>query len=459
MTFIFQQGHGLREHLERLNIAEDPSSLAKAADAEIMLYEAQDTHGQVFALSHLLEETIKHGGSVNEKTVLVLPTADALFPVYHHTLPLLKPEEYNIALGYPLSRTPIYGFMNSLMDLIGARHGDRFPASAYLKFILHPYTKNIHLNNRSDVTRILFHKLEDFITGDQSKMFLTLDELESLDEVFTGVPFVLGDDSLTPEQLKNHLKNIHGQTIRKFTSFRSIGDFARKAVEILLFVYDQSTANLHPLFRAYAETILEMFHEIEVSLLSAQRFENVEGYFNFLKRYVALYEVPFSGTPLRGLQVLGLLETRNLQFDDVYVLDVNDNVIPGGVGQEMMLPQGLREKLGLETYKSREQLVEYHFGLLLHGAKRVHLFYSETGKSEKSRFIEKILWERQKREGLEAARKHTRSIRYALESQTRPRRRLPRLLRLRHFSRTHRLVQVRSIPTSNALSSSTIRRF
>ncbi len=413
--FVYQQGHGLRQHFERLKIAEESGKISAETRPEISLYEAQDTHGQVFALSTLLNETLRRGEPVNEKSVIVLPTADALFPLYHHTLPLLEAENYNIALGYPLARTPVYGFLNNLMDLVGAKQGNRFPASAYLKFVLHPYSKNIRLGNRSDITRILFHKLEESIAGDTSKMFVTLDELESLDEVFTSIPFNLDDDSVTAEQLKGHLALIHNNTIRRFDSFRSIGDFAKKAIELLLFVYDQSTANLHPLFRECAESLLESLHEIELSLLSGERFDSVDGYFNFLKRYIATKEVPFTGTPLHGLQVLGLLETRNLQFDEVYVLDVNDDVIPGGIGQEMMLPQGLREKLGLETYKSREQLVEYHFGLLLRGAKKAHLFYTETGKSEKSRFVEKILWERQKREGFDSAKQRTNVIRYNLK--------------------------------------------
>ena len=134
------------------------------------------------------------------------------------------------------------------------------------------------------------------------------------------------------------------------------------------------------------------------------RFVMLTGYFNFLQQYVALQNVPFSGTPLRGLQVLGLLETRNLHFDDVYFLNVNDDVLPGGIGSDMLLPQQLREKLGLETRHDRDKLSEYYFHLLVRGAKRVHLFFSESGESDKSRFVEQLLWERQKRDGIKFIR-------------------------------------------------------
>jgi len=413
-VFLYQRGTGLTEHFKQLQIDAVAEELQTTSHPEILFYQTQDTHGQVFALSTLVKDKIGRHDPIDETTVVVLPTPDALFPLYHHTLPLLRPDQYNIALGYPLSRTPIYGFIGSLMDLVGANQEGMFPVSAYLKFVLHPYTKNIRFGQRSDITRILFHGLEDFVSRDKSRMYVTLEELESLDELFSGLPFAIPEtgEAITPEQLKKHLVTIHDRTIRRFSRFDSVGDFARKAIEVLLFVYGESTANLHPLFRAYAETILDMFHGLELSMLSSHVFGRTQSYFNFLRRYVTTSEVPFSGTPLKGMQVLGLLETRNLRFDEVFVLDMNDDVLPGGISQEMLLPQGLREKLGLETYKDRERLTEYYVGLLINGAKKVHLFYTEQDKSEKSRFIEKLLWERQRRDGLQAAGDSIRTVRY-----------------------------------------------
>jgi CRISPR/Cas system-associated exonuclease Cas4 (RecB family) len=415
LVFIFQRGKGLTDHFKKLEIDAEPGESGdEESQREITLYRTQDTHGQVFALSTLMKEKLARNEPIDEKTVVVLPTPEALFPVYHQTLPLFQPDQYNIALGYPLTRTPIYGFVSSLMDLVGAMQEGRFPASAYLKFVLHPYTKNIRFGQRSDVTRILFHALEEFLVRDKSRMYTTLEELESLDELFTNVSFATPemDGAVTPEQLKKHLVLIHDKTIRKFSSFQSVGDFAQKAIDVLLFVYGESTANLHPMFRSYAETILEMFHGLELSVIGTHTFRKPQSYFNFLRRYVTTCEVPFSGTPLKGLQVLGLLETRNLLFDEVYVLDVNDDILPGGIVQEMLLPQGLRERLGLETQSDRERLTEYYFGLLINGAKRVHLFFTEQDKSEKSRFIEKLLWERQRRDGLQAGKESIRSVRY-----------------------------------------------
>ena len=112
------------------------------------------------------------------------------------------------------------------------------------------------------------------------------------------------------------------------------------------------------------------------------------------------------------MQLLGLLETRNLQFDDVYLLNVNDDILPGGGGSDMLLPQQLRHKLGLETRHDRDQLSEYYFHLLVRGAKRVHLFFSESGESGKSRFLEQLLWERQKRDDSFSSGQDIYAVRY-----------------------------------------------
>ncbi len=255
------------------------------------------------------------------------------------------------------------------------------------------------------------------LTKDKSKILLTLEEIEQSDEVFTNVAFAISEseNEVTPEQLRKHLHAIHSYTIRPLENIASVKEFAHNVIEVLTYIYEQSTARLHPLFRPYAEALLKVFLHLEQSFVGNASFSDASGYFNFLQQYVALQDVPFSGTPLRGLQILGLLETRSLQFDDVYFLNVDDDVLPGSINNDMLLPQQLREKLGLETRHDRDKLSEYYFHLLVRGAKRVHLFYSESGKSDKSRFVEQLLWERQKRDGSFSSDNYIQTVRYQVK--------------------------------------------
>ena len=303
-------------------------------EPEIHFYKASDTHGQVFALSALIKKQLDNNQQIDEHSVIVLPTADALFPVVHQTLSLMPQDHYNIALEYPIARTPIYGFLNNLMELVCTKQGDRYSAAQYIKFILHPYTKNIRFGNRTDITRILFHAIESMLTKDKSKILLTLDEIEQSDEIFTNVALAISesDNEVNSGAIEKHLHTIHSYTIHALENITSIKEFAHNVIEILTYIYEHSTARLHPLFRPYAEALLKVFLHLEQSFAGNASFHDASGYFNFLQQYVSHQDVPFPGTPLRGLQVLGLLETRNLQFDDVYFLNANDNVLPGGIG-------------------------------------------------------------------------------------------------------------------------------
>ena len=133
-------------------------------------------------------------------------------------------------------------------------------------------------------------------------------------------------------------------------------------------------------------------------------------YFHFFRKYVAHCFTPFEGTPLQGVQVLGFLETRALRFERVYLLDANEDVLPDTRKEETLLPFGVREILGLPTYIDRDMLSAYYFETLVKGSGEVHLFFIENERKEKSRFVERLLWERQKRKDGAAAGAYVRSV-------------------------------------------------
>ncbi|MEX2115928.1 MAG: PD-(D/E)XK nuclease family protein [Bacteroidota bacterium] len=409
-VLVFQEGPGLSAQLQWLSTAKDQigdsqmnlfvdSSSAEASGAnalpEIQFYKSSDSHGQVFALNARIQMLLDAGEKLDERTVIVVPSPDALFPVLSQPLALLKEEEYNISLGYPLARTPLYGLLALLLELAETARDGAVQASVYCRFVLHPYIKNIRFDQRTDITRVLFHALEDLLARRPATM-VSLESLEAENRIFERIAGGLSTDagSISAMRLKDHLKWIHDRTIRPFLDPGTLGEFAGKIVDLIFLINKESTAHRHPLFSRYAEKLLEISEAIRNSAASDKRFEHVTSYGSFLRTYAGVQAVPFPGTPLRGLQVLGLLETRGLSFDRVFVLDVSDDIVPGGRGSEMLLPQQVREQLRLETYKERERLIEYYFRNLIDGAKEVHLFFTENNKRQRSRFIEKILWDR-----------------------------------------------------------------
>jgi len=447
--FIFQEGEGMKKKLADLGITgkreftplENPAiyggeDINKASvpnrkggvkapsfitgftptEPEIHCYKSPDSHGQVLGVSTLLKNRIDQKERIDENTVIVLPSSETLLPLFHQALSLLDPDNYNVSLGYPLQRTPLFGFFNNLMEVVFTMDGDRLYVPYYLRFILHPYTKNIYFQGRADITRILFHAIEEALTEKRTRKFLFLSELESDEAIISSIKekVLRVEPGITLKIMRDHLKAIHANTIRKMLSFKDVGDFARKLKEVVEYIYKNSTARLHPFFYPYSESFITHLDIISKSLMKDIQFQEVASYFTLFKKYIMTSYTPFAGTPLRGVQVLGFLETRNLKFENVLFLDANEGIIPDTTREDSFLPFKARQILGLPTYLDREEIMFYTFDTLIRGAKESHLFYVENDEKERSRFVEKFLWERQKREGKRDDKSYVKTIQYSV---------------------------------------------
>ncbi|MCX8161098.1 MAG: PD-(D/E)XK nuclease family protein [Candidatus Saccharicenans sp.] len=408
-TLYLLEGPGFEEMVQALGLDLKEAQIvsARAGDShepEVLFYLSPDSHGQLFILNNLMEDRVRNPALLNEKQVIVLPALENLIPLHQQTLTAIPEEAYNISLGYPLTRTPLYNFFDCLFNLIQAADDrNRFYANYYLDFVLHPYTKNIYFEGpgrSAELTRILFHTIQETFTQKKGRSFWTLEEIASDRDLSQ----MLDDYSKTagrpraPELLK-HLRSIHQRTIEPFLKIDSLEDFAGKLIDLLHYLANQSTAPLHLFFQPYAEAFFELFEKLKGSLLARHSFEHRNSYFNLFRKLISEARVSFPGTPLHGLQVLGFWETRCLQFDEVYLLDMNEEVIPGTGKVDSLLPQLVRQALKLPTYRDLEKRYRYYFHQLVSGASKVHVFFVENSEKEKSRFVEELLWEKQKKEG------------------------------------------------------------
>lgn len=414
VRFIFQDGPGMREKLDLLGVTPALAEAPAPPSPKVRFSTSPDTHGQVFALSAAVAD-------LDENTAVILPSADTLFPLLRHFLSRFPDESYNVSLGYPLDRTPLYGFFADLMELISSMDGERIYLPDYLTFVLHPYTKNTRFRGSAEATRVLFHALEDKIAASRTRTFATLEELESDEELFTSAAKSIGMETDGPaaDELAEHLRSIHRRTIRGFRSFTTVGEFAEKCIHLIDWVHESSTAPDHPFFSQFSEEFIRSLQTISRSLLAEKSFSDTNGYFFLLKRYLRTRYYPFPGTPLCGLQVLGALETRCLRFDRVFVLDANEGTLPPSGGEDSLLPYAVRRSLGLPTYRDRDEAAAYQFEQLARGAGEIHLFSVESGERSRSRFVERLLWERQKAEGAVEETGFVRPIQYRVNLSNR----------------------------------------
>jgi len=409
---ILHEGEGTKQKLSDLGIM--AQRRPTTTQPEIHCYKSPDTHGQVLGVSTLLKGKIDKEEGIDESTVIVLPSPETLLPLFNQALSLLDPDDYNVSLGYPLQRTPLFGFFNNLMEVVTSMDGDRLYVPYYLEFILHPYTKNIYFQGRADITRVLFHAIEEALTEKRTKKFLSLQGLESDEGIMSSIKekVLKLEAGITLKMMREHLESIHANTIGKMFSFDNVGDFAKKLREVIEYIYKNSTARLHPFFYPYSETFVTQLDLLSKSLMKDIQFQDVGSYFALFQKYIMSSYTPFVGTPLRGIQVLGFLETRNLKFENVVFLDANEGILPDTAREDSLLPFKARQMLGLPTYQDREEIMSYYFNTLISGAREAHLFYIENDQKERSRFIEKLLWERQKREGKRDAKSYVKTIQY-----------------------------------------------
>jgi len=410
---LFQEGPGMEQRLKELGVA--VSRKGEAPEGPLMSYHAApDTHGEIFALAGHFQKVMEEEGSIDHRTVVVVPDPSAIPALVHHALAML-PGTYNISIGYPYKRTPVVGFLWALMELIEARYDEKFPASEYLRLALHPYIKNILFKGNPHGTRVLFHAIEDLCLKGTIPAFFTLQELEERTDCFEQAARMAGDAE--PRELVLHLRGIHENIIEPLTTAVSVGDCAERAGTILSFIAEHSTARRHLFFGPYVEAVMETLHSLSRSLVAGRTFDASERMFSILRTCLSEGSVPLPGTPLGGVQVLGILETRNLHFDSVLVLNTNDELIPGEGGRYSLVPDGVRTALGMPTYRERDRIVEYYFSVLLGGASRVALFYTEDGSATPSRFLEQALWRRQKQEGVSSGTSMVRDVRYKVTLQ------------------------------------------
>lgn len=371
--FLAQEGPYIYEKIKGLNESIQERAFCIKLPEKLFIYESPNSHSQVFACNRILKE---NNFDLNEKTCIVVPNPETLLPLGHFLLSSLQDTDYNISLGYPLIRTPIFGFLSLLMQILISKDGDAFFIPDYLNFILHPYTKNIKWQNSSETTRVFVHNLQEKLNS----TYMQIDQIEGI---------------LDPQD-RLHLRYIHEKTIKPFLDIFSIQDFILKVIDLLRFISENTTAKNHVLFAPFVNHFCEVLKKVLNTSLSALSFQNIGSYFNLLKHLIKTGTVNFPGTPLKGLQVLGFLETRNLTFKRLFIFDAIEGIIPQTQDDDSLFPHNIRAKLGLSTYQDKEKIGEYYFFTLLSKAEEAHIFYSEGDNNLRSRFIEKIIWEKQK---------------------------------------------------------------
>jgi len=390
----------LRDNVTFLAEGEAPPKLAlptpntmegAAREPEIRLYSGFDAHSEILGLKNALAADPDPG-----RAVIVLAKPESLIPLLEHVLSTLD-TPYNVSLGYPFVRTPVFALLSALFKLQRSAEEGRYYSRDYLALLFHPYMKNLKDGIESEARRMLAHALEEkLIQGHLAWVYL--DELEKDAAFFDRIGSSMAE-SVPGATLAAALIGLHDSFIRPMERAATLAEMSAALSGGLRRLLVHSSAAAYPFSAEYFGAALDFLDGLARSELGAMTAPKGVSLCDLVETLAGGERVPFKGIPLEGLQVLGLLETRTLAFDRVYILDVNEEVLPHGRVEDPLLPQEVRAYLGLPGPKEKEALQDHHFRRLLAASSASHVFFIQSEEAAPSRFIARHIWEREKAAG------------------------------------------------------------
>lgn len=335
------------------------------------------------------------------KTAIVLPDSSTLLPLLSNVMDYL-PYDYNVTMGYPLKRTSFYTLINEIFNAQLSRKEqatgkELYYAKDYLNLIKHPYIKGMH----NQVIHFIVNQIESYLIN-KGNAFIELEELEDTknNKLYNSLDHHMKhlEQSVTIEMIHSYIKELHQLFFKSFEPKKqTVIDFANAIDRVINTIIEDSSAIKYKFSPSFIKGLLDTVESLRQSEFKNELFEK-QKLFKLFNSYIDTQTIPFNGIPLKGLQILGLLETRTLNFDTVIVLDCNEGIIPASPRYDPLLPFKIKRSLNLPTYIDQEQVYRYHFRRLIKSANNVHLIYRENDEIEKSRFIEEIIWDEEKKE-------------------------------------------------------------
>lgn len=308
------------------------------------------------------------------RTAIVLPDEHLLVPVLNAIPEAIQ--HINVTMGYPLAGTPVAALMEYILTLQkNIRYIDRVPVFYFrdvLPILNHQYVMAAAPEEVSQLVK-------DMTAGNRIYVHATdLNKHELLSILFTPVQ--------NTEELSDYLIHVLEALNASLRNNRPNPDD-----EEMISNSTQTTADIEQEFIFHYFATVNRMKEV---MREAKIEMRLDTYFRLLKRMTDLITIPFEGEPLSGLQVMGVLETRALDFDRLIILSMNEGIFPLKKAANSFIPYNLRRGFGLPTYEHQDSVWAYHFYRLIRRAKQVTLLYDtrttglQTG--EVSRFVHQL---------------------------------------------------------------------
>lgn len=356
-----ESAYFIKEHLNRWkNNAENVDC---CANKHMSIYEYALPTDQVKVLSE----------NAQEETAIVLCDESMMIPAINGLPEQIS--KINITMGYPLKMTPIFMLYKAIMQLHINRTDQGYYRDDILNIIENKYAKQ-KLTGRINVVR---GRLKDIasIYIDYREVFAGFEDSDFIDDAFNWYD---GEKMYDVQVILKKLINI----------LEHAGDFEEED-DVPQTQRGRTESNVVTMINVF-NRILTLF-ENNSDILN---YDNTGKLDSLISNVIAGASVPFSGDPLTDFQIMGMLETRCLDYNKTIIMSVNEGIIPKGKRGNSFIPFDVRRMWGLPTYMDSDKLFSYYFYTLLLNSYETVITFAQSDDenySEKSRFIEQLLWE------------------------------------------------------------------
>ncbi|KQC30740.1 PD-(D/E)XK nuclease family protein [Flagellimonas eckloniae] len=312
----------------------------------------------------LLQDLATSSDSKVKDTALVLADETLLNPILQG-IPA-EVNQVNITMGVPLNKTVLYSFFLSFLDLHISKTENGWFYKGVLEFTSNPYSTKISTHEEVDI----LHRVSKDIKA-HNWIYINTQNLSPYSESQPILKILFPQNNTAPIQWINNCLQL---------------------LKILkeIFQYEKNTLELEYLYQFYT-----IFNQLKQHLGTLDFIADLKSLKNFFKQLASIETLDFIGEPLSGLQVMGMLESRNLDFDTVILTSVNEGILPSGKSGNSFIPFDVKRDYGLPTYKEKDAIYTYHFYRLIQRAKNVYLIYNTEPDvlegGEKSRLINQLL--------------------------------------------------------------------
>ncbi|WP_298531879.1 PD-(D/E)XK nuclease family protein [uncultured Algibacter sp.] len=320
--------------------------------------------GQAKYIGSLLKK-LQENNTTLQNTAVILGDESLLIPVLNSIPNTIN--SLNITMGFPLKSIPLASLFDALLNL-HKQPSNTFYFKEVISIISHQYIRPLFLNKNIDWATKLIESIEN-----NNLIYISLSRLKEI-----------ANES-------NHIIDLLFSNWNVSID-KTLETCSKLILEIKTYLDQDKNSNLLSL--EYLFRFNELFNQIHRLNSEHQHLKDIKGLYSIYKELLSSESLDFQGEPLQGLQIMGMLESRVLDFETVIISSVNEGILPSGKSNNSFIPFDVKLENNLPTYKEKDAVYTYHFYRLLQRAKKVFILYNTeadvlTG-GEKSRFITQL---------------------------------------------------------------------